>query len=131
MTGLTGSQGLNRSCQHHDLPPYGCCIDRDSTGHTGSTGLNRAAEVVVPRRAGGKRDDEYMTSGEAARFLGVSARTVNRWADKGQIPYIVTLGGTGGLPAPLSRRSVCQGNETRERTISWRPILLKRSACWG
>jgi excisionase family DNA binding protein len=34
-----------------------------------------------------------MTSGEAARFLGVSARTVTRWADKGQLPYIVTLGG--------------------------------------
>jgi excisionase family DNA binding protein len=35
----------------------------------------------------------YLTSGEAARILGVSPRTVNRWADHGRIPCSHTLGG--------------------------------------
>jgi excisionase family DNA binding protein len=34
----------------------------------------------------------YLTAGEAARLLEVSPKTVSRWADKGLIPCVVTLG---------------------------------------
>lgn len=37
--------------------------------------------------------DEYVTPGEAARDLHVSPKTINRWANDGRIPCIVTLGG--------------------------------------
>lgn len=38
-------------------------------------------------------DAEYVTPGEAARYLHVSPKTINRWANDGRIPCIVTLGG--------------------------------------
>jgi excisionase family DNA binding protein len=47
----------------------------------------------MPRQAGAKRDDEYLTTGEAAQLLGVSPKTVSRWADQGRIVYLVTIGG--------------------------------------
>lgn len=37
--------------------------------------------------------DGYLSAGEAARMLRVSPKTVSRWADKGLIPCMVTLGG--------------------------------------
>lgn len=37
--------------------------------------------------------ETYITAGEAARLLRVSPKTVSRWADKGLIACIVTLGG--------------------------------------
>ncbi len=36
---------------------------------------------------------EYLTPREAAEMLGVSAKTVVRWAAEGRIPSLVTLGG--------------------------------------
>jgi len=42
-----------------------------------------------PRVAG----DDYVTPGEAARYLHVSPKTINRWANEGLIPCMVTLGG--------------------------------------
>jgi excisionase family DNA binding protein len=36
---------------------------------------------------------EYVTPGEAARSLHVSPKTINRWANDGRIPCIITLGG--------------------------------------
>ena len=36
---------------------------------------------------------EYLTPGQVARMLHVSPKTVNRWANEGRIPCIVTLGG--------------------------------------
>ena len=38
-------------------------------------------------------DNRYLTASEAADLLHVSSRTVSRWAAKGLIPCIVTLGG--------------------------------------
>ena len=38
-------------------------------------------------------EDEYVTPGQAARMLHVSPKTVNRWAQEGRIPCLVTLGG--------------------------------------
>jgi excisionase family DNA binding protein len=36
---------------------------------------------------------DYMALGEAARRLHVSPKTVNRWANVGRIPCLLTLGG--------------------------------------
>ncbi len=36
---------------------------------------------------------EYLTPREAAEMLGVSRKTVVRWAAEGRIPSLVTLGG--------------------------------------
>ena len=37
--------------------------------------------------------EEYVTPGVAARSLHVSTKTINRWANDGLIPCVVTLGG--------------------------------------
>lgn len=34
----------------------------------------------------------YLTSSEVGRILGVSGKTVDRWADAGRIACVVTLG---------------------------------------
>jgi excisionase family DNA binding protein len=39
------------------------------------------------------RENSYLTPGQAARILGVSPKTVNRWANLDRIPCAVTLGG--------------------------------------
>ncbi len=39
------------------------------------------------------RDHAYLGAGEVARMLDVSPKTVSRWADKGLIPCVTTLGG--------------------------------------
>jgi excisionase family DNA binding protein len=36
---------------------------------------------------------EYLTPGQAARLLHVSPKTVDRWANQGRLPCLVTLGG--------------------------------------
>lgn len=41
----------------------------------------------------GSADAAYLTPGQAARMLGVSPKTVNRWATDGRIPCAMTLGG--------------------------------------
>lgn len=41
----------------------------------------------------GPADSAYLTPGQAARMLGVSPKTVNRWATDGRIPCAMTLGG--------------------------------------
>lgn len=38
-------------------------------------------------------DGSYLGPGQAARILGVSPKTVNRWANEGRIPCALTLGG--------------------------------------
>ncbi len=38
-------------------------------------------------------DVQYLTPSQAARILHVSPKTVDRWADLGRVPCIVTLGG--------------------------------------
>ena len=41
----------------------------------------------------GSADSAYLTPGHAARMLGVSPKTLNRWATDGRIPCAMTLGG--------------------------------------
>lgn len=38
-------------------------------------------------------EEAYLGAGEAARLLDVSPKTVSRWADKGLIACVTTLGG--------------------------------------
>ena len=38
-------------------------------------------------------EENYLTASEAARILHVSSKTVDRWADQGRLPCLVTLGG--------------------------------------
>ncbi|MPZ90711.1 MAG: helix-turn-helix domain-containing protein [Actinobacteria bacterium] len=40
----------------------------------------------------------YITTGEAAKILRVSPKTVARWAKDGRIPHILTLGGHRRFP---------------------------------
>ena len=40
-----------------------------------------------------RREDGYLKPSEVARILHVSPKTVDRWANQGRIPCIVTLGG--------------------------------------
>lgn len=48
-------------------------------------------------------DRPYLSPGQAARILGVSPKTVNRWANQGRIPCAVTLGGHRRFPAEAIR----------------------------
>ena len=43
------------------------------------------------RRAGG--DTEWLTLGQAARFLGVAQSTIRKWSDQGRVPAFYTPGG--------------------------------------
>jgi excisionase family DNA binding protein len=54
-----------------------------------------AVECDGKRRkmAADRNGETYVTAGEAARMLRVSPKTVSRWADKGLISCIITLGG--------------------------------------
>jgi excisionase family DNA binding protein len=48
---------------------------------------------MVAQRDGGGRDPEWMTVGQAARFLGVAQSTIRKWSDQGRVPAFYTPGG--------------------------------------
>ena len=54
------------------------------------TEASSRTEVRVDQLSG---DGGFLTPGQAARILGVSPKTVNRWANEGRLPCAVTLGG--------------------------------------
>jgi excisionase family DNA binding protein len=43
-------------------------------------------------------EGEYVGTGEAAKILGKSPKTVSRWARDGRLPHIMTLGGHRRFP---------------------------------
>ena len=45
------------------------------------------------REDGGRREPEWMTLGQAAKFLGVAQSTIRKWSDHGRIPTFYTPGG--------------------------------------
>jgi excisionase family DNA binding protein len=55
--------------------------------------------VGDPEPGHGSRDDVYITTGEVARILRVSPKTVARWAKEGKLPHLVTLGGHRRFPS--------------------------------
>ena len=40
-----------------------------------------------------RRDPDWMTLGQAARFLGVAQSTIRKWSDQGRVPAFYTPGG--------------------------------------
>src|SRR6266496_1563022 len=42
---------------------------------------------------GGRHDPEWLTLGQAARFLGVAQSTIRKWSDQGRVPAFYTPGG--------------------------------------
>jgi excisionase family DNA binding protein len=60
------------------------------------------------RDESGRRDSEWLTLGQAARFLGVAQSTIRKWSDQGRVPAFYTPGGhrrfrRGDLDAFLTR----------------------------
>lgn len=55
-----------------------------------------------------REDRDYILTAEAARILGVSTKTVSRWARAGKIPYVVTLGGHRRFPV-AEVRAIAEG----------------------
>ena len=45
------------------------------------------------RENGGRHEPEWMTLGQAAKFLGVAQSTIRKWSDHGRIPTFYTPGG--------------------------------------
>ena len=52
-----------------------------------------------PELRGPLDEGAHLTSGEVARILRVSPKTVARWAKEGKLPHLVTLGGHRRFPA--------------------------------
>ncbi len=48
-------------------------------------------------------DGAYVTPGQAAHLLGVSPKTVTRWAQEGRLPCVSTLGGHRRFRADVIR----------------------------
>ena len=44
------------------------------------------------------QEPEYVTLGEAARLLGFSPRTLERWVESGRIPFLMTAEGERIFP---------------------------------
>ena len=47
--------------------------------------------------------NRYLTSGEVAKLLHVSPKTVSRWAVEGRLPFMLTLGGHRRFPRDVIR----------------------------
>jgi excisionase family DNA binding protein len=54
---------------------------------------------LSPVRDPNGNGNDYMTTGEVAKVLGISPKTVARWAKEGKLPHLVTLGGHRRFPA--------------------------------
>jgi excisionase family DNA binding protein len=48
---------------------------------------------MVFRDDTGRREPEWLTLGQAARFLGVAQSTIRKWSDQGRVPAFYTPGG--------------------------------------
>ncbi len=54
---------------------------------------NSATELYAPSGRGDLLEERFVRRIDAARMLGVSASTLTRWAKKGLVPAITTIGG--------------------------------------
>ena len=51
------------------------------------------ARREFPGRRAPASDPEWLTLGQAARFLGVAQSTIRKWSDQGRVPAFYTPGG--------------------------------------
>ena len=49
--------------------------------------------MATYRAQGGGREPEWMTLGQAAKYLGVAQSTIRKWSDVGRVPAFYTPGG--------------------------------------
>lgn len=64
--------------------------------------------MTLGDESGRRGDPEWLTLGQAARFLGVAQSTIRKWSDQGRVPAFYTPGGhrryrRGDLEAFLAR----------------------------
>ena len=52
----------------------------------------RYGDRLGTRRAPGS-DPEWLTLGQAAKYLGVAQSTIRKWSDQGRVPAFYTPGG--------------------------------------
>jgi excisionase family DNA binding protein len=71
---------------------------------------------------GGRRDPEWLTLGQAARFLGVAQSTMRRWSDQGQVPAFYTPGGHRRFRRDDLEAFLARSGPARSRTGP--PVLL-------
>ena len=69
------------------------------------------------RDDGGRGDPEWLTLGQAARFLGVAQSTIRKWSDQGRVPAFYTPGGhrryrRSDLEAFLDRSGPSRGEKS-------------------
>ena len=57
--------------------------------------------------------NSYMTTGEVAEALGISPKTVARWANEGKLPHLTTLGGHRRFPRAEIERLAQSGEPPR------------------
>ena len=77
-----------------------------------------------------RREPEWMTLGQAAKFLGVAQSTIRKWSDNGRIPTFYTPGGhrryrRGDLEAFIDR---WPATSIAEVLMSFAAIEPKRKA---
>lgn len=58
--------------------------------------------------------ENYMSTGEVARLLGVSAETVRRWAKDGKLASVTTTGGHHLIPRTAVRDALPQPTSGQE-----------------
>lgn len=61
------------------------------------------------------RDPEWLTLGQAARFLGVAQSTIRKWSDQGRVPAFYTPGGHRRYRREDLERFVARSGPARTR----------------
>ena len=71
--------------------------------------------------------DTMVSAGQAARRLGVSPATIQRWVDAGTISAVRTIGGHRRIPASEIRRILAEARPTHlpEPIARWTEVLLR------
>jgi excisionase family DNA binding protein len=59
----------------------------------GSFGAKVAERNLPPHRRAPASDPEWLTLGQAAKYLGVAQSTIRKWSDQGRVPAFYTPGG--------------------------------------
>ncbi len=64
--------------------------------------------------------EEYLRATQVADLLGVSAKTVTRYAKEGKIPHVLTLGGHRRYPAgPVHTLAAALKSSPHNQPVDW------------